>query len=267
MTHSPREADWTETPDNRLAEDSSTRSASGRALTRDAIMGRLAAAPSPRMRYAPGPVSPVSMLEPDDGEDNGLDEGEEGLSRIEAEELSGLRGDHLLNPGMLPLKTPRPAAVLIPLVLREEGTTVLLTRRTAHLKAHAGQISFPGGRIDPGDNGPAGAALRETWEEVGIESDHIALAGRLDSYVTRTGFEITPFIGFLEAPLTLVLNENEVAEAFEVPLAFVLDRSNLRQDTMDMNGMSRTFFAFQWKDYYIWGATAGMLVNLMEILG
>src|SRR5207253_7654072 len=133
-----------------------------------------------------------------------------------------LRGDHDLNPGMTPPSTAlRPAAVLVPLVDYPAGMSVLLTQRTAHLSAHAGQISFPGGRIEADDRDAIAAALRETEEEVGLPRDRVEVAGRLDTYVTGTGFEITPIVGFVEPPFALAIDPFEVAEAFEVPLAYI----------------------------------------------
>jgi 8-oxo-dGTP pyrophosphatase MutT (NUDIX family) len=179
-----------------------------------------------------------------------------------------LRGDHDLNPGMTPpSRELRPAAVLVPLVDHSNGMTVLLTRRTAHLSAHAGQIAFPGGRIEPEDADPTAAALRETEEEIGLTRDRVAIIGRLDTYVTGTGFEVTPAVGLVAPPFVLTLDPFEVAEAFEVPLSFVLDRSNHRTVTRTYEGRTRTFYVLPFENRYIWGATAGMLVNLAEVLG
>jgi 8-oxo-dGTP pyrophosphatase MutT (NUDIX family) len=178
-----------------------------------------------------------------------------------------LRGDHDLNPGMTPPSSElRPAAVLVPLVDRTDGMTVLLTRRTAHLSAHAGQIAFPGGRIEADDRDASEAALRETEEEVGLPRDHVTLLGRLDTYVTGTGFEITPVVGLVRVPFPLTIDPFEVAEAFEVPLDFVLDRANHRRIERVFEARTRTFFVLPFEDRNIWGATAGMLVNLAEVL-
>ncbi len=159
-----------------------------------------------------------------------------------------------------------PAAVLVPLVLHADGPTVLLTRRTDHLHDHAGQISFPGGRIESTDASPEAAALRETVEEIGIAPDRIQLIGRLDTYVVRTGFEITPAVGFVQPPFALDPDPFEVAEVFEVPLAFVLDRRNHQAHSRVFNGVERWFHVLQHGDHYIWGATAAMLVNLADVL-
>lgn len=181
---------------------------------------------------------------------------------------SGLvRGDHDLNPDLKPKGPLLPAGVLVPLIDRPEGLSVLLTRRTSHLSAHAGQISFPGGRVDPGDADAVAAALRETREEVGLTSDLIEILGRLDTYHVRTGFEVTPVVGLLRPPFTLVLDSFEVAEAFEVPLGFILDPANHQRQSRIENGQERHFWAMPYGDHFIWGATAGMLMNLYEILG
>src|ERR1700757_4336874 len=127
------------------------------------------------------------------------------------------RGDHDLNPGWTPPSSEvRPAAVLVPLVDRMDGMSVLLTQRTAHLSAHAGQIAFPGGRLEPEDPDAAAAALRETEEEIGLPREHVTLIGRLDTYVTGTGFEITPVVGIVSTPFTLSIDPFEVADVFEV---------------------------------------------------
>jgi 8-oxo-dGTP pyrophosphatase MutT (NUDIX family) len=177
------------------------------------------------------------------------------------------RGDHDLNPGMTPPSTAlRPAAVLVPLIDRAEGISVLLTQRTPHLSAHAGQISFPGGRIEEGDADATEAALRETEEEVGLTRDHVTVIGRLDTYVTGTGFEITPVVGIVKVPFRLAIDPFEVAEVFEVPLSFVLDPNNHRRMTREFEHRTRIFFILPFENRNIWGATAGMLVNLAEVL-
>jgi 8-oxo-dGTP pyrophosphatase MutT (NUDIX family) len=178
-----------------------------------------------------------------------------------------LRGDHDLNPGMTPpSRELRPAAVLVPLVDHSDGMTVLLTRRTAHLSAHAGQIAFPGGRIEADDRDASEAALREAEEEVGLARDHVTLVGRLDTYVTGTGFEITPVVGLVRVPFPLKPDPAEVAEAFEVPLDFVLDPKNHRRTERIVEDRKRVFFVLPFEGRNIWGATAGMLVNLAEVL-
>lgn len=182
-------------------------------------------------------------------------------------EVPGVRGDHNLNPDLRPKPPLTPAAVLVPLILRPDGMTVLLTKRTAHLAAHAGQISFPGGRLEESDTDAADAALRETEEEIGLAREMVEIVGRLDTYVVRTGFEVTPLVGVLTPPFTTKRDEFEVAEIFEVPLAFILDPANhQRQSRVDFGGVKREFWVLPYRDYYIWGATAGMLVNLYEVL-
>lgn len=178
-----------------------------------------------------------------------------------------IRGDHDLNPDLVANPPLVPAAVLVPIVEREGGPTILLTRRTAHLHAHAGQISFPGGRVEHGDTDPADCALRETEEEVGLPRDRTEIVGRLDTYQTRTGFEIVPVVGIVRPPFTVQPDSFEVAEVFEVPLQFVLDPANhQRKSLADRGGVERQFWVLPYGEYYIWGATAGMLVNLSEVL-
>ena len=178
------------------------------------------------------------------------------------------RGDHDLNPGMTPPSTAlRPAAVLVPLVDHPDGMSVLLTQRTPHLSAHAGQIAFPGGRLEPEDPDAVAAALRETEEEIGLPREHVTLIGRLDTYVTGTGFEITPVVGIVSTPFTLTVDPFEVADVFEVPLPFILDASNHRRTERMFEERRRVFFVLPYRDRNIWGATAGMLVNLAEVLG
>jgi 8-oxo-dGTP pyrophosphatase MutT (NUDIX family) len=160
----------------------------------------------------------------------------------------------------------RPAAVLVPLIDRPEGMTVLLTQRTQHLTAHAGQISFPGGRIEESDADPTETALRETEEEVGLTRDHVTVIGRLDTYVTGTGFEISPVVGIVKVPFPLVIDPFEVAEAFEVPLAFIVDPRNHQRIEREVGGRSRCYFVLPFEGRNIWGATAGILVNLAEVL-
>ena len=178
-----------------------------------------------------------------------------------------VRGDHDLNPGYGPPPDKlREAAVLVPLVERRDEVTVIFTLRTAHLSAHAGQISFPGGRREPEDRSPEDTALRETEEEIGISSDSIEILGRLDTYVTRTGFRVTPVVGLVHPPVRFAPDPTEVAEVFEVPLSVILDPANPRRHSLMHLGVQRFFYAFPYGQRYIWGATAGMLVNLREVL-
>ena len=179
-----------------------------------------------------------------------------------------MRGDYSMQPGteQPPISELTPAAVLVPLVQREAELMVLLTQRTPHLQAHAGQVAFPGGRIEPSDRDPVHAALRETEEEVGLTADHVSVIGRLDTYITGTGYEITPVVGLVRAPYPSRPDPHEVADVFEVPLAFVLDTRNHERHSREFKGRIRSFFVLPYPGRYIWGATAGMLVNLAEVL-
>ena len=157
-----------------------------------------------------------------------------------------------------------PAAVLVPLVDRVEELTVLLTRRTDHLLHHPGQVSFPGGQAEGHDTGPIETALREAEEEIGLQRRYVEIAGFLDSYQTVTGFLITPVVGFIKPSFELNPDPFEVAEVFEVPLSFVLDPRHHERRSMNYKGQERRFYVLPYKDYYIWGATAAMLVNLAK---
>jgi 8-oxo-dGTP pyrophosphatase MutT (NUDIX family) len=160
----------------------------------------------------------------------------------------------------------KPAAVLIPLIDHADGMTVLLTQRTAHLSAHAGQISFPGGRFEHGDGTPENTALRETEEEIGLARGHIDVLGRLALRETGTGYSVVPVVGVVTPPFPVTPDPNEVAEVFEVPLSFALDPANHRFETRIMSGIQRQFYAMPYGEYYIWGLTARLLVNLSEHL-
>ena len=173
-------------------------------------------------------------------------------------------GDYNLNPTLPRTGPHRPAAVLVPLVERPDGHTVLLTRRTDHLHDHPGQICFPGGRLDDTDRGPIDAALRETSEEIGLRREFIEIAGVLDGYETVTGYGVTPVVAFVRPGFDLALDAFEVAEAFEVPLAFFLDEASRRIHSGTRSGRRRYFYAFEYEGRNIWGATAGMLVNLQQ---
>lgn len=165
-------------------------------------------------------------------------------------------------PGAHPAGPPAvPAAVLMPIIRRPEPA-LLLTRRTAHLNRHAGQIAFPGGRIDPGDDGPVAAALREAQEEIGLQPAAVDVLGLCDPYRTGTGYEVQPVVGAIPPDLPLSANPHEVAELFEVPLDHALDPRNHQLREAPWQGRIRRFYAIEWRDRLIWGATAGMLVNL-----
>lgn len=175
------------------------------------------------------------------------------------------RSDFDLNPELRPdaPRTLSPAAVLLPIVKREEPT-VLFTRRTEHLARHAGQVSFPGGRANPADRSLVDTALRETREEIGVTSDFVSVAGFLDPYETGTGYAILPVVGLLREGFALLPDVNEVAEIFEVPLAFLLDPANREKQTGEWQGRRRDFYAFRYDGHYIWGATAAILVNFRD---
>jgi 8-oxo-dGTP pyrophosphatase MutT (NUDIX family) len=189
-----------------------------------------------------------------------------GAQAPQPNDRAALHGDHDLNPGMAIQSDLRPAAVLVPIVARAHVPTILFTLRTAHLAHHAGQISFPGGHMEADDTRPEDAALRETEEEVGLHRRHIRVIGRLDRYITRTGFDVTPVVGLVTPPFAVAPDPTEVADVFEVPLDFLLDPANHRRHSRTVEGVIRHFYAMSWRDYYIWGATAGMLMNLYEFL-
>lgn len=177
------------------------------------------------------------------------------------------RGDHDLNPDMGPPAQLIRAAVLVPLLAQGDDFAVLLTQRTAHLAAHGGQISFPGGRLEPGDADPLAAALRETEEEIGLARGFVEPIATLDLYVTRSGFEVTPIVGLVAPGYTIAPDPYEVADVFEVPLSFFRDPANRRREARPFEGRERHFYAFPYGERYIWGATAGMLVNLLDWIG
>ena len=161
-------------------------------------------------------------------------------------------------------RVPVPASVLVPLVVREGHLSLLLTQRSAHLHDHAGQISFPGGRVDPDDLDAVATALRETEEEIGLSRRHIEVIGSLPDYFTGTGFQVTPVVGLVHPPFKLAADEFEVAEIFEVPMSFLMDGSNHQRRSAEFPGVPgrRTFYAMPFQHYFIWGATAAMLRNL-----
>ncbi|WP_246152459.1 CoA pyrophosphatase [Roseospira navarrensis] len=164
----------------------------------------------------------------------------------------------------------RPAAVLVPILDHPpgeaEGPAIVFTRRAMHLAHHPGQVSFPGGRVDDTDDGPAAAALREAREETGLDPARVDLVGRLDDYITVTGFRITPFVGVVTPPVRLVPDPTEVDSIFEVPLAFLMDPGNHKHGVREKDGKHRPYFAIPYGDHFIWGATAGILMNLFAIL-
>jgi len=187
------------------------------------------------------------------------------LSEAPSLPLSPTRGDFDLNPDLRPggPRTLAPAAVLLPIVQRDEPT-ILFTRRTEHLSRHAGQVSFPGGRAQDDDKTLVETALRETHEEIGVTPEFVSVAGFLDPYETGTGYAILPVVGLLKNGFSVVPEVNEVAEIFEVPLAFLLDPANREKRTGEWQGKKREFYAFQYNGHYIWGATAAILVNFRD---
>lgn len=177
--------------------------------------------------------------------------------------------------GRLSSRMPSAASVLIPVVMRERGPSVLLTMRTEHLRDHAGQISFPGGRVEQHDDDVVATALRETEEEVGLARQHIEVIGCLPIYTTVTAFQVTPVVGLVTPGFTLSLDSFEVAEAFEVPLQFLMTPAHHRRHQVEYEGRMRQFLSIPWqgadavgvqRDYFIWGATAAMLRNLYSFL-
>ncbi len=166
-------------------------------------------------------------------------------------------------------RAPRHAAVLIP-VVQHPQPTVLLTQRTAHMSSHAGQIAFPGGKVDAEDADACAAALREAWEEVGLARDHVQVIGQLPAYLTGTAFIVTPVVALVRPGFTLVHQPAEVADAFEVPLAFLMDPANHRRHAFEWEGVPREWFSMPYADpqgeRFIWGATAGILRNFYRFL-
>ena len=197
------------------------------------------------------------------------DEGYDGHSPsdfdLNPEFLAGADGTQSKAPLTEALAAARPAAVLIP-VLARPVLTLLLTQRTAHLAAHAGQIAFPGGKTEPFDRDPLATALREAHEEIGLDPSFVEPLGTLDTYLTGTGFRITPVIALVAPGAPLTLDRNEVADTFEVPLPFLMDPANYQRHTRTIGGRERHFFAVPFGDRFIWGATAGILRNMHQRL-
>jgi 8-oxo-dGTP pyrophosphatase MutT (NUDIX family) len=178
----------------------------------------------------------------------------------------GARGDLDLNPSMwerVGVAATKPAAVLIPVIDRKVPT-VLFTIRTQDLSSHAGQVAFPGGKIDPGDNSPVAAALREACEEIGLTAALIEPIGYLDLYLTFSGFRILPAVARVRPDFTLTLNPHEVTETFEVPLDFLMSPENHQRRSREWKGIERQYYAMPFGDRYIWGITAGIVRNLYD---
>jgi 8-oxo-dGTP pyrophosphatase MutT (NUDIX family) len=189
------------------------------------------------------------------------------LERLKASLLTQPTAGHFIQEDGAEDRALTAAAVLFPIVLRDGNQTVLLTQRTAHLRDHAGQISFPGGRVEAEDLSPTHTALRETEEEIGLSRDRIEVLGFLPEYRTGTGFRVTPVVAIVQPPFDLAPDPFEVAEVFEVPLAFLLDPANHKRHSIHHLGALRHFFAMPYGDYFIWGATAGMIRSLTARLG
>ena len=197
-----------------------------------------------------------------------MDRGFWGIDVVSAEDgqtLFSRNADKLFTPASN-TKLFTTAAVLVGVADRPQGLSVLLTQRTAHLTDHAGQISLPGGRVEPSDPDRVFAALREAEEEIGLPPQHVEVVGRLDTYITGTGFEITPVVGLVRVPFPLRIDAFEVDEMFEVPLDFILDPANHQRHTRELRGRTRSFLVLPYENRYIWGATAAMLVNLADVL-
>ena len=181
-------------------------------------------------------------------------------------QAEGARGDLDLNPSMWEragVSATKPAAVLVPVVDRDRPT-VLFTIRTKELQSHAGQVSFPGGKIDPGDESPVAAALREAEEEIGLPPVVIEPIGYLDLYLTFSGFRILPTVARVKPDFSLTLNPWEVTETFEVPLAFLMMPQNIQRRSREWKGIEREYYAIPFGDRYIWGITAGIVRNLYD---
>lgn len=202
-------------------------------------------------------------------EANGLPVGSE--AQRAALTAPGDRSDFDLHPHgrpgyAAPERRLKPAGVLVPIVNRPQGPTILLTQRTAHLKKHAGQISFPGGGWEEQDPHLEATALRETEEEIGLHNRHIEVLGQLSLYETSTAYGVTPVVGWIEPPFDLTIDPFEVAEAFEVPLAWIMHRENHQIESRVRDGRRRHYYVLPYEGRFIWGATAGMLVNLVDVL-
>ena len=181
-------------------------------------------------------------------------------------EIIPVMGDHRLAEMLAPEDGARhrPAAVLIPIVARPEGATILLTKRAAHLKDHAGQVAFPGGKMDQHETDPIQTAIREAEEEIGLGQRYIETIGYLEPYLSSTGFRIVPVVAAIDPSHHLSLDLNEVETTFEVPLTFLMNPAHHETHSREWRGALRHYYAMPYKDYYIWGVTAGIIRNLYE---
>lgn len=175
-------------------------------------------------------------------------------------------GDHVVNPHFRAKAPLRPAAVLVPIIVRRGGPTVMFTQRTDHLEHHPGQVSFPGGHVEESDRTPEETALRETEEEVGLHRQHVEILGRIDTYLTSTGFSVTPIVALVQPPFEINPDPHEVAEVFEVPLSFLLNPDNHECEERVFGEVTWHGYAMPYNGYHIWGVTAGMVRNFYEIL-
>jgi 8-oxo-dGTP pyrophosphatase MutT (NUDIX family) len=176
-------------------------------------------------------------------------------------------GDHLLNPefeAQLKALSFREAAVLIGLRPHQNGSNIILTQRTQHLRKHAGQVAFPGGAIDPEDGSPEAAALREAQEEIGLDPIHVEPLGRLPDYLTSTGFRIKPIVALVSSDASFEINRSEVDAMFEVPLSFLMDAANYRRESRVWQGIERHYYTLTYDDRLIWGVTAGIIRMMQE---
>lgn len=201
-----------------------------------------------------------------------LQRAEAGLSQTPPgpdDPTSNPQGDHRLDPNgsaVIPPLPHRRAAVLVPIVARADGLFLVLTQRSAHLRDHSGQVALPGGKIDPEDETPLDAALREAEEEIGLRREAVRMLGYLDPYLSATGFLVTPVIGLVDPQATFAPNPEEVAAIFEVPLGFLMDAERYLLRSRSWQGRERYFYALTYGERLIWGVTAGILHNLRERL-